>query len=206
MATASWADWVTAVAALISAGVAIALLWQLYLAKQQLVLTVQWNRMNAVFTYFSTQEFADRERAVAERLSMLGINFYHQRQALDSSIVASVLEDSDHLDPIKNFLNYLEYYSAAVRKKIADPEMSYKLTVGVITRYYRVFEPLIEARRENNKRAWLELEELALEWEPKRIEEEKWLIQETEEAHTRNEGERREARRKLTLEDKGYGD
>jgi hypothetical protein len=61
-----------------------------------------------------------------------------------------VLENSDHLDPVKNFLNYLEYYAAAVQKKVADPEMSYKLTVGVITRYYRVFEPLIEGRREHN--------------------------------------------------------
>jgi hypothetical protein len=52
----------------------------------------------------------------------------------------------------------------------------------------------------------LELEELALEWEPKRIEVEKRLIQETEEARKRNERERREAQRKLTLEGKGYGD
>jgi hypothetical protein len=191
MATVNWAEWVQAIAALISAGVAVVLINQLSLAKDQLRLTqeqlelgVKWNQLSAAFTFFSGNTFTESERVAAESLSKLNVDLYHQEDALPSDIVKAVLQDANHFREIKSLLNYLEDYAAAVHTEVMDSDVSYRLMSDLVTRYYDVFKPLIKVRRDEigNQRLWIEFEKLALVWAPRRVEEEQRLIKQIEEA------------------------
>src|SRR2546423_14678574 len=88
--TPNWAAWLQGIGAMITAVVSFFVLLQLSLAKKQLQLTVnqidltreqmklgmQWNKLNATFTYFTNEMLMDRERAAVEKLSILGIDLY----------------------------------------------------------------------------------------------------------------------------------
>lgn len=196
MATVNWAEWVQAIAAVISAGVAVVLIRQLSLAKDQLALTeaqlklgVKWNKLSAAFTFFSGNTFTESERVAAESLRKLNVDLYHQEGALPSDIVKAVLHDANHFREIKSLLNYLEDYAAAVHTEVMDSDVSYQLMSDLVTRYYDIFKPLIKARRDEigNQRLWIEFETLALVWEPRRVEEEQGLIKQIEEARKLND-------------------
>jgi hypothetical protein len=187
-------DWISAAATSVSAVVAIFLLYQLYLAKEQLALTqaqlnsgIKWNQMNAVFTYFGMEEYAQRRSAVAEVLKKQGIEFEGRREALAPEIV-EVLMQGDNYGTVQRFLNYLEYCAAVIRTGVAEPNTSYALMGGIITIQYGVFRPFIEKRREltNNLRVWAELEKLALDWQIRRTQEASKLEEQLQEARERS--------------------
>lgn len=205
METGNWAEWIQALATLISAGVAVVLIKQLSLAKDQLTLAreqlrlgVNWNKLSATFTFFNIETFTDRERVAAEKLSQLNVELYHQKGPLTPNVVESVLKDADYFREVKSFINFLEDYAAAVHTGVMDSEVSYQLMADLVTRYYEIFKPVIEARRDEigNRRLWIEFEKLALVWEPRRVEEEQRLIKQIEEARQRNERELKEAQEK----------
>jgi Domain of unknown function (DUF4760) len=202
MATINWAEWIQAIAALISAGVAIVLIKQLSLAKNQLALTqeqlelgVHWNKLSATFTFFSVRTFTEHERAAAESLSKLDVDLYHQKGALPPEIVKAVHYDANHFREIKSFLNFMEDYAAAVHTGVMDSNVSYQLMSDLVTRYYNIFKPLMEARRDeiSNRRLWIEFETLALRWEPKRIAEQQKLTEQLAKAQEVNAIEVRQA-------------
>lgn len=219
MENVNWAEWIQAIAALISAGVAVFLIKQLFLAKnqlnilidqltlaknqlaltqQQLELGVHWNKLSATFTFFSVRTLTEHERAATESLSKLKVDLYHQKGALPPEIVQAVLHDANHFREIKSFLNFLEDYAAAVHTGVMDSKVSYQLMSDLVTRYYDIFKPLMEARRDEirNRRLWIEFETLALRWEPLRVEEEQLLVEQLAKAHEVNAIAVREAEKK----------
>ena len=192
------AAWIGSLAAAVSAVVAIFLLRQLLLtsrqlelAREEMKLNARWNQLSAAFTYFGNKELAERELEAVETLQALKINLYDQKSTLGDDIVEAVLIDQTHFRKVKGFLNFLEDYSAAVNAGVMDSEVSYALMADLITRYYKIFRTLLEKRRTriDNPRLWIELEQLALQWEPRRIDEERKLVEEIQQAHQRNEEE-----------------
>ena len=169
------AEWLQAGAAVVAAIAAVFVLWQLVLTKRQIQLAAKeidfnsnWNSMNATFTYFTNDDFLERERAAVIKLSPLGINLYQQKQPLSDDIVKKIYADPTIHCEVKDFLNVFEGYATAVNAGAFQYECAYLLMSRVFSRYMTVFKPYVVFVRApeqmNSDGLWIEMEKVAAKW------------------------------------------
>lgn len=179
--------WIQACSAVVTAVVSIILLRQIFFAKDQLKLakeqlqsgieqleiarrqmetSIQWNKLNATFTYFTNDIFMQRERAMVRRFSSLKVNLYRETEPINNEILDAIYNDVDAFMEVKDFLNLLEDYATAVRVGALDRDCSYAIMAAIIIRYARVLMPfIVRARKEmDNQQYYIELEKVALDW------------------------------------------
>lgn len=195
-------DWLEAVGTVITALVSLFLLRQITLTKEQLESTVKWNKVNATFTYFTNAMFMERERIVSEVLSKLGIDLYLTEESLDDHIVKEILNDPLKYREVKDFLNLLEDYAAAVRVGAFDPDCSYNIMSEIIPRYKKVFMPFIKELRDikKNELVFIELENVALVWESRYEKEKQEELKKLEEAREKTQAELEKKKQLLEAE------
>ena len=214
--TSSLPAWLQAIAAIVTAVVSFFVLRQLSLAKRQLELTVnqidlarvqmklgtQWNKLNATFTYFTNEMFIERERAVADKLSSIGVDLYIANKPLNDDIVQKMIEDKSIYRDTKDYLNLIEDYAAAVRVGALDYDCSYAIMSGIIVRYHQVFLPFIKRLRNDfdDHECYIEIEKLALDWQAKYEHEKNENMRRMEEIRQKTEGEIEEKKRLLEEE------
>lgn len=182
-------DWMQAWAQIVTAVVTVLLLLTLVLTRRQVKLTreqiesaVRWNRINATFTFFSTEQLAKPERAMVKSLQKLGINYHQQLAALTARQLEAICGNAEVLIDVKEFLNMLDDYATAVRSGALDADTAFAMMRYVVSRHYRTFKPFIQRRRRetDDQSVYCELEGLA----------EAWLTRAEEERRREGEGRR----------------
>lgn len=179
----NWPDWIQAVAAVFAAGAAIVaavvgirLLRQVSLMEQQFSLmerqvesAVQWNKLNAAFTYYNSDLVLQRESDAATALAGLGIDFHTQREALTIGQVDEIAASAEIFARVKGFLSLIEDYCTAVRIGAIDEDAAFAMNSALIMRWESVFRPFIDYRRvtTGDSEAFCEIEKLAKEWRAK---------------------------------------
>jgi hypothetical protein len=173
-------DWIQAVSSAVSAIVAIVLILQLSLLKKQLALGaehlkqakqelesgVQWNRLNAAFTYFNSDMVLQKERVAAKSLAGIGFDFYNSQEPLEPGHVEQINSSVDVFADVKDFLNLIEDYCTAVRIGAIDDDAAYAMMSGMVIRWAIILKPFIDYRRHalGDQEAFCELEKLAEAW------------------------------------------
>jgi len=168
---ATIADWLEAIASLVAAIVGLILLRQLKLmqvqvehAATELESGVQWNKLNAAFTYFSTDLLLASERKAIAALRHAGFDLLFSETALNQEQLAALKQDSDRYLDVKDLLNVLEDYCTAVRVGAIDSDAAYEMMGGFVVRFQRLLRPVIADRRSIDPKVFCELESLADEW------------------------------------------
>jgi len=168
------------------------LFWQIRHAAKELDFSSKWNKINATFTYFTNDDFMERERAAAIKLNALNIDLYKQKEALPPTIVEKIYEEQEIHREVKEFLNVFEGYATAVNAGAFEADCSYNLMSRVFVRYWTVFEPYIRFVRlpenMNSDGLWNEMEKLVDEWKGRAQKDDKAL-----EEQRKNRGVRRDA-------------
>lgn len=173
----SISDWSQVIATIIAAvGV--------WLAYAELQKTTRWNKLSGNYTFFSNEIFTERELAVSASLQKLNVNLRDQKEPLSTNVVQTLLTSKDLYPSVKAFLNFLEDYSLAVQTGVLDEDASYALMADVVTRMFRVFEPLIVARRNAMGRSFYfeQFELLARSWGPRLLAQEQQRLKSQDEA------------------------
>lgn len=122
--------------------------------------TVTWNKLNATFTLFPNKAYSDATTAVAAELARFGIDFHNLFVPLTEQQVDRILGDSAAYGAVKALINYLEDYATALHTGVLHRRIAFHLMGAALTRYFTVFQPLVEARRVSSgqKRIWVEFE------------------------------------------------
>jgi hypothetical protein len=173
-------DWIQGIASAVAAIVAIILLKQLHLLGKQLHLmreqveqsaeafaaSIQWNKINAAFTYFSSEVILKSERAASKALESVGFDVKDAEQPLGQDNLAKLKENLDYFYDVKDFLNLLEDYCTAVQAGAIDEDAAYAMNSGFIVRFQYLLEPFIVDRKEflKDPEVYCELEKLATTW------------------------------------------
>lgn len=210
------ADWLQAGSAVVTALASLWLLRQISLAKEQLKSTaqqidlareqmavgIQWNKVNATFTYFTNDTFLVRERAASEALESLGVNTYIRAEPLEQKTVEEILADSKKYREVKDFLNLLEDYASAVRVGALEADCSYGTMSGIVLRYTRMFMPFVDKLRSmpDGEEVYLELERVSLAWQSRYEAERAERLGALEEARKRTNAELEKTKRLLERE------
>jgi hypothetical protein len=139
---------------------------QLLQAKQQLASGVQWNKLNAAFTYFHSDVVLQKERAAARSLQKVGFDLHTEKGPLTPAQVDLLKGDFDQFADVKDFLNLLEDYCTAVRIGAIDDNAAYAMMSGMIIRWQRSLRAFVDERRKNvgDSEVFCELEALAERW------------------------------------------
>jgi hypothetical protein len=172
--------WIQAISSLIAAATSVFLLYQVVLlkrqlmqgaeqlsqAKEQLESGVQWNKLNAAFTYFNSDIVLQKERAAARSLASVGFDFFNSQSSVTPAQVLKLQADLDHFANVKDLLNLVEDYCTAVRIGAIDDDAAYAMMSGMVIRWHRNLRGFIEERRETLKdpECYCELEKLAAVW------------------------------------------
>ncbi|MEM7480441.1 MAG: DUF4760 domain-containing protein [Acidobacteriota bacterium] len=173
MQTPNLADWMQAWGSVATAGISFLLLLQLAILWRQLRSASQWNKLNAAFTYFSTDVIMDRERAANEALGICDFDLVNSDNALTEAQLLTLKKDKDAYQEVKNFLNIIEDYSTAVHLGAIDEEAAYNMISVLLTRWVKLLRTFIDDRRVmlGNERIYGELERLCQVWACKMDEE-----------------------------------
>jgi hypothetical protein len=182
-ATESVTDWIQALSSAASAIITAILLYQVSLlkaqvkqgsgqleqAKRQLESGVQWNKLNAAFTYFNSDIVLQKERAAAKSLQGVGFDLYSSSTPLTNDQLAKLKENHDSFADTKDFLNLVEDYCTAVRIGAIDEDAAYAMMSGMVIRWNRLLGTFIADRRRvlDDPEALCELERLATTWSVK---------------------------------------
>ena len=118
------------------------------LALAQLRRTITWNKLNATFALFPNKQYTEHQALVATEFIRLGIPFSSRLDPLTEAEVASIVNDPAAHGALRSFLNYLEDYSTALLGGVLHKGAAFQLMGDALTRYFRIFEPLIRLRRE----------------------------------------------------------
>lgn len=173
-------DWIQAVAAGVTAVASLLLLLtllftskQIALAKEELRLGTTWNRLNATFSFFSTDTFEKAERTAIDALEAAGILVLHRESALASEEVEKILNNVNAWAAVKQWLSTLEDYAVAVRCGALDEPASFAMMRHQVPYSYRLFAPLVARRRQESgdMALYCELEQLTTAWEQRSAEE-----------------------------------
>ena len=144
---------------------------QLKLTRHNIDLVYQWNRLNAVFTYMDNDGYKRSEEAAAKILSQFSLDLYHEKDGISATISQAIINDPEKFKPVKDFLNTIEGYAAAMNAGAVVQDVAYGLRGDRIIRNFDVFRPLIEMERERsqNHRYWIEMEKIANKWRERRL-------------------------------------
>jgi Domain of unknown function (DUF4760) len=161
-------NWTSVVQAI--ASVVVAVLSTLIIV--QIWVTRDLNRKNATFGYFNNETAVAHERAVADVFRQIGLRFHDHEDPLTTEAMTKLLDSTqDHYQTVKSHLNFLEDYAVAIHTRVLDEEAAYRMMCHVVCRQHRVFEPLIDFRRNRTSPPkpllWIELENLAKKWRVK---------------------------------------
>ena len=134
------------------------------LALEQLKRTIMWNKLNATFALFGNKQYSECQVPVAAEFARLGMEFYSRKVPLTEAEVTSIVEDSAAFGALKSFLNYLEDYATALNVGVLHKGTAFQLMGDVITRHFRVYQPLILHRRRMMEQPalWCELQIAAI--------------------------------------------
>ena len=163
-------EWISALSALVSAVVGIVLLFQIALAKKQLYNSINWNKINATFTYLTDAVIMERERATAESLKKIDIDLYSRREPVSEQQANSILHDTNTNREVKDFLNVFEGYATAINSGAIDENLAYHLRADRFIRHFEIFKSFINASRNQlqNEMYWIEMERIYRKWKPRR--------------------------------------
>src|ERR1051326_2780500 len=75
------------------------------LAYHQFRAAVRWNKLNASFSFLSSDTLMGRERAAADAMLPLGVDLHYTTTPLDSKTVAAIFNDTKVFREVKELLN-----------------------------------------------------------------------------------------------------
>jgi hypothetical protein len=162
-------DWIQAISSGVTALAAIGVLVQILIAWKQIKSSEKWSKINATFSYFSSDRFIERERKAAESLRHIGTNLYNPDGPLKTEQVDLIFKRTDVYAEIKDYLNLLESFSTAINTDALDEDCAYSSGASTVLRDFYVFQPLIKLWREkrDDSELYIDLEKLALRWKKK---------------------------------------
>jgi hypothetical protein len=163
-------DWMQAWGSVITAATSVILLVGLLLTWQQLRNSHHWNKMNATFTYFQTTEYLRLDKCAAEELRKVGVELHTIKHPLSSQEVDAIWHSITAFSCLKDLLNFLEDFAAAVAADAIDDATAYRMMSSIVIRYGDVFSPFFTRRRTelDDKDVHIELERLAMNWKARR--------------------------------------
>lgn len=173
-------EWLQGIGSLIAAVTSLFLLYQVVLlkrqltqgaeqlrqAKQQLESGIQWNKLNAAFTYFNSDVVLQKERSAARSLVAVGFDLHNGRVPLAPAQVDDLKKNFEQFADVKDFLNLIEDYCTAVRIGAIDDDAAYAMMGGMVIRWNQSLHAFIEERRKSldDPDVFCELENLARAW------------------------------------------
>jgi hypothetical protein len=159
-------DWIQAISEGVAACVAIILLIGLYLTAKQIKEATKWNKLNAAFTYYNSDIFLRRERAMVDVLVTMELDFYEMKIPLDETNTDVIWSSLPKFREVRDYLDVLEFYAIAVNAGVLDDDCAYALGYGYVTRAVCVFQPIIEKMRQstNHDDYYIEIEKLESKW------------------------------------------
>lgn len=146
-------------------GVAFVGLGSLLLVWWQIRQTTIWNRLRTSYTFLAPATLEASRKFLSE-LKRIGVPI-NTGIPLTSSEVELVWKDHEALQAFKDIANDMESTCAAVRLGLVDPTVAFKLHNARITRFYKLYQPLINKLRNHYDVDDLmsELQWLAHEWQ-----------------------------------------
>ena len=164
----SWTDVITAVATLLTVGVA---LYAAYLSRRQLMTFEASQR--ALAGIEAAKTWNDGEMSRCRALVLERTNDLTDERIRDPGALKTLQDWPAVRIAVRNILNHLDVVSIGVRTGAYDAEAMYSLYGNIIVDYYAYFEPLIQDMRgpdlARGRRGWVllyDLQWVAKAWHP----------------------------------------
>lgn len=162
---ALWVGMLTAIVLAICAAISI------YRIEEQLRATVEWNRRNATFSFFSYESFShiDHEfEGAMQKLPGGPIKVGLRKEKLTKEEVDAILEDPNARIAVKQYFTYLETFALGVRSNTLDGELAFHTRASALVASVDFFSPYIDRMQElQGLEVFSELEALAEDWKKK---------------------------------------
>lgn len=165
--------WLQPIATSVAAIAAVFLLLQILLLKRQIQLSTKWNKLSITFTCFSIDRFVERERRADDALNSINIDILHRDTPLDNNEIKLIWENRKVFRQIKDYLNLIEEFAAAVLVGALDPDCAYAILNHRINTVATVYQPFIDYAREKleNNKIYIEFEKLSTKWKERHLKE-----------------------------------
>lgn len=152
----------------ISVATLIVLFTSVLLARKHLRDHHRWNRRQSALEYSSL--FHDGVKQCRTNLDRYFGIFTRISQIPVHEVEAAIEEETHIRTDINYLLTYYENMAIACSCNVADEQILKEIARGSVIRFYHLFSPYIDARREETKNdcLWENFEALATKWKTKR--------------------------------------
>ncbi len=157
-------DLIQVVIAVILVGTLGVTAYQIKLLKMQLDYQYKWSKRDKTLQYSLSKNRTLQE--TRKELDEIFGDIHRTHRTIDRAEMEEKLKENDRLyTVISSLLAHWENLALAIHCHVADEEVAYEMTAGIVVSYFKAFEYFIQIRQEKNPRAYYYLINLKKRWE-----------------------------------------